>query len=90
MINQDSETGNGEGESEFHPPLNNTRQASFQPSSSNDNIIPKSNYSNLLSTSNELGHEPLETNEPIQLINKLDSLVSDEQYEPCEDGDIHE
>lgn len=37
-----------------------------------------------------LDEEPLESNESIQLLNKFDSLFSEDQYEPYEEGEIHE
>lgn len=52
--------------------------------------LPKSNCDNPVATSNVLHEEDLESNEPIQLINKFDYLISENQYEPCEKDDTHE
>lgn len=42
-----------------------------------------------MATNNSLDEEPLDLNEPIQLM-KFNSLLLGEQYELCEEGEIHE
>lgn len=61
-----SDIGNSKGDFQFHPTLNNTRQVSSQPASSNDDILLKNNCFNLLTNNDGIDSEPLETNDPIQ------------------------
>lgn len=73
------------GSSECSPLITKSGKTSFEPPppfSFNDGNIPKNNCINLLASNNGLDCEPLGTNEPTQIMNKFDTLLSDEQYEP--------
>lgn len=61
-------------------------QASFEPLPSKDDNNPNNNRTNLLATYSGLDCEPVATNEPIKLMNKFDTLLLEEEYEPYEDG----
>lgn len=43
-----------------------------------------------VTTSNGLDEDDLEYNEPIQLMNKFDALIPEDQFELCKEGKTHE
>lgn len=78
------------GVSECLPPLFKPGHACLEPISVNHDNAPKSNGLHLVATGNGLDEEVLESNDPIQLMNKFESLLSEDQHKPCEEGETQD
>lgn len=77
-LNHVSGIVDGNDTSKCLPSISKSWQASLATSASNYCNIPKNNCVNLPDNNIDPDGEPLETNEPIQLMNKFDSPLSEE------------
>lgn len=71
-------------------PLNQSGHTKCEPSCCNEGNIRRSNSINLLANNSGVDCKLLEANDPIYLINKFSSMLPEEKYKPCEDGEIYE
>lgn len=72
------------------PLLTESGQTCFKPTSFIHDRIPTINYFHSMATNHGIGGEASKSNQPIQLMNKFDSLLWKVLYEPCEVSDTYE